>query len=42
MDYTCYGCHDRSKMEDKHKEITADMGNCVACHPNGDKEEGGD
>ena len=42
MDYTCYSCHDKSKMQDKHKEITSNLGNCVACHANGDKEEGDD
>jgi hypothetical protein len=42
MDYTCYGCHDKGKMQDKHKEITSNLGDCVACHARGDKEEDDD
>jgi len=36
---TPYGCHDRGKMEDKHKEITSNLGSCATCHPGG-KEDG--
>jgi len=39
VEYTCYGCHDRGKMEDKHKEITSNLGSCATCHPGG-KEDG--
>ncbi len=39
--YTCYGCHDRAEMADKHSDL-GDFSNCMACHPTGDKpEEGG-
>ncbi len=37
--YSCFGCHDRGKMEDKHKEITNRLADCAACHPRGEKEE---
>jgi hypothetical protein len=39
-DYTCYGCHSRSKMDDKHKEIGGYSSNCTKCHARG--EEGDD
>jgi hypothetical protein len=39
--YTCYGCHNRSEIEKKHREeVSGDFSNCVRCHPNGNKEEG--
>ncbi|HET7011773.1 MAG TPA: cytochrome c3 family protein [Anaerolineales bacterium] len=38
-DYTCYSCHSRSKMDDKHKEIGGYSGNCTKCHANGRKED---
>ena len=42
VSYSCYGCHSSSEMQDKHKEITNNFGDCTGCHPNGRKEEGGD
>ncbi|HLF81921.1 MAG TPA: hypothetical protein VI410_09150, partial [Anaerolineales bacterium] len=40
--YTCYECHNRSEIEKKHREeVSGDFSNCVRCHPNGNKEEGG-
>ena len=40
--YTCFNCHDQGEMQSKHQEhgIT-DIGNCVSCHPTGQKEDGG-
>jgi hypothetical protein len=39
--YSCYSCHDQGEIADKHNEM-GNFSNCVACHPTGNKEEGGD
>jgi len=35
--WTCYNCHDRTKMEEKHaeKNISDLASRCINCHPNG-------
>jgi hypothetical protein len=35
--WTCYNCHDRAKMEEKHaeKNISDIASRCINCHPNG-------
>lgn len=39
--WTCYPCHDRAKIEEKHvKEGIADFSDCLRCHPTGRKDEG--
>jgi hypothetical protein len=39
--YSCYSCHNQGEIADKHREV-GDFSNCVACHPTGNEEEGGD
>ncbi|MFM8321461.1 MAG: cytochrome c3 family protein [Chloroflexota bacterium] len=43
--YTCYGCHEHNpaEIEAKHREEgIADFADCMACHPTGQEEEGGE
>jgi hypothetical protein len=41
--YTCYGCHNRSEIEKKHREeVGGDFSDCTRCHANGRGEGGGD
>jgi hypothetical protein len=41
--YTCYNCHNKSRIQNHHaEEGIRNISNCVACHPNGREEEGGD
>ena len=40
--WTCYTCHNQGEMANKHSEEgIGDFSNCLRCHPNGQKEEGG-
>jgi hypothetical protein len=36
--WSCYNCHDRGEMADKHKEI-GDFSNCLSCHADGRKHD---
>jgi hypothetical protein len=38
--YTCYSCHDKSKMENEHAEedISNISNRCAECHPRGDDD----
>ena len=41
--WTCYTCHDRGEMMDKHsEEVGGNFENCLQCHAGGRKEEGGE
>jgi hypothetical protein len=43
--YTCYNCHEhnQSEINEEHSEEgISNFGDCMRCHPNGRKEEGGD
>jgi len=41
--WTCYSCHDQTEIAHKHQEENiGDFSNCIRCHPDGRKEEGGD
>ncbi|MBI4927058.1 MAG: hypothetical protein HY835_04785 [Anaerolineae bacterium] len=33
--YTCFGCHDQGKMNEKHKEVGNYSSSCADCHRNG-------
>lgn len=38
-DYTCYRCHQRDEIIDKHAERFASFSDCTRCHATGDKED---
>ena len=35
--WTCAGCHDPGEMDNHHKEVQNYSGNCIGCHPGGQK-----
>ena len=40
--WTCYTCHNRGEMINKHsEEVGGNFEDCLRCHPGGQKEEGG-
>jgi hypothetical protein len=37
--YTCYSCHERGRVADKHREeVEGDFSDCMRCHPTGKED----
>jgi len=40
--FSCFGCHERAEMDDKHEDedgYTYNSANCYSCHPDGRKDD---